>query len=99
MIEDVLDPSRNVDPAFRYTTVSLKGGDVVTGLYRREEPGDVLIFVDATGKEVAVAKSRIEKRLQSDASLMPDNFATAIAADDFNDLIEFLLAHRNLDRK
>ena len=37
LIEDVLDPSRNVDPSFRYSTVSLKNGEVFSGLQRREE--------------------------------------------------------------
>jgi len=37
LMEDVLDPNRNVDPAFRYSNVFTKDGDVVTGLFRREE--------------------------------------------------------------
>jgi putative heme-binding domain-containing protein len=71
VIEDVLDPSRNVDPAFRYTTLVLKNGDVVTGLFRREDPPGVLVFVDATAKEVSVPKDKIQRRIDSNASLMP----------------------------
>src|SRR5262249_13157402 len=37
LCEDVLDPNRNVDRAFRSTLFSLKDGDVVSGLFRREE--------------------------------------------------------------
>ncbi len=94
LIEDVLDPSRNVDPAFRYTTLVLKNGDVVTGLFRREDPPGVLIFVDATAKEVPVPKDKIQRRIESGASLMPDNFSSAIKPNDFNDLIAYLLSHR-----
>ncbi len=32
LLEDTLDPSRNVDQAFRTTVVTTKGGNIVTGL-------------------------------------------------------------------
>ena len=61
----------------------------------REEPGDVQVFVDGTGKEIPIAKSKIKKRSESTQSLMPDNFGTAIGQKDFDDLIEYLLSHRS----
>ncbi|HZV33304.1 MAG TPA: c-type cytochrome, partial [Verrucomicrobiae bacterium] len=91
LIEDILDPSRNVDPSFRYSIVTLKDGDVISGLQRREE-GAVIVFVDATGKEISVAKTDIEKRTESTLSLMPDNFSDAIPLSDFNNLLAFLLS-------
>jgi hypothetical protein len=54
----------------------------------------VLVFVDATGKEIPIPSAKIKRRIESAASLMPDNFSTAIPEKDFNDLIEYLLAHR-----
>jgi putative heme-binding domain-containing protein len=91
VIEDILDPSRNVDPSFRYLTIILKDNTLITGLPRREE-GDTAVFVDTTGKEVAVPKTQIKQRIPSSASLMPDNFADAISPQDFNDLLAYLLA-------
>ncbi len=91
LIEDVLDPSRNVDPSFRYSTISLKNGEVFTGLQRRDE-GAVVVFVDATGHEVSVAKTDIAGRVESKSSLMPDNFSEAIPVADFNNLMAFLLS-------
>src|SRR6185312_4754199 len=58
LIEDILDPSRNVDQMFRATTVALKNGQVVTGLLLKEE-GEVLVLADAQGKEVRVANDEI----------------------------------------
>ncbi|MDB6023347.1 MAG: putative rane-bound dehydrogenase domain protein [Pedosphaera sp.] len=95
LIEDILDPSRNVDPSFRYSIVTLKNGDVLAGLQRREE-GAVIVFVDATGKEIPVAKTDIERRVESTASLMPDNFSEAIPIADFNNLLAFLLSKSNV---
>ena len=91
LIEDVLDPSRNVDPAFRVTLLTLKDGDVESGLVRREE-GEMLVIADSSGKERSIPKSDISERRQSQLSLMPDNFSQAISSKDFNDLIAFLLS-------
>lgn len=92
LMEDVLDPNRNVDPSFRYSNVDLKDGQAISGLQRREE-GEVIIFADATGKEISVAKKDIEKRTESESSLMPDNFSDTITPEDFNNLMSYLLAH------
>ena len=92
LLEDVLDPNRNVDPAFHSTIVTLREGDVVTGLFRREE-GEEIVLADGTGKEVSLPKKDVIERRASDTSLMPENFGEIISAPDFNDLMAFLLAH------
>src|SRR5207237_5534763 len=65
LLEDVLDPNRNVDRAFRTHVIVLKDGDVVSGLPRREE-GELLILADSLGKEDSVKKSNIESRRESE---------------------------------
>lgn len=92
IIEDVLDPSCNIDPAFRPSLVTLKDDTSITGLQRREE-GEVLVFVDTQGKEVTVPKKEIAERRESQLSLMPGNFGEALTAEEFYDLMAFLLAH------
>jgi putative heme-binding domain-containing protein len=91
LVEDVLDPNRNVDPAFRYSTLILKDGRLITGLQKKEE-GEVLTFADTTGKMVDVKKGEIQQRIESPASLMPSNFAEILRPDDFNNLIAYLLS-------
>lgn len=90
LLEDILDPNRNVDHAFRYSNVSLKDEQVISGLFRREE-GQLLIFADATGKEISVPKSEVAERRESENSLMPDNFDEILSEQDLNDLVAFLL--------
>jgi putative heme-binding domain-containing protein len=91
VLEDVLDPSRNVDRAFRTTVLVLSDGDVQTGLFRREE-GEMLVLAESTGKEVSVAKKDVRERRESETSLMPDNFSDVIPSNDFNNLMAFLLS-------
>ncbi len=93
LCEDVLDPNRNVDRAFRQTIVVLKDGDVQSGLFRREE-GDLLVFADGTGKEFSLKKADVAERKESDLSLMPENFGETIPAPQFNQLLAYLLAQR-----
>jgi putative heme-binding domain-containing protein len=93
IMEDILDPSRNVDRAFRTTLLTLKDGDVQSGLFRREE-GELLIFAQSAGKEFSISKKDVQSRRESDTSLMPDNFSEIIPAQDFNDLISFLLSKK-----
>jgi putative heme-binding domain-containing protein len=93
LLEDVLDPNRNVDQAFRLTTLNLKSGQVVSGLLLKEE-GEVLVLADAQGKEVRVPKKAVEERTVSQLSPMPANFADQVPEAEFNDLMAYLLAQR-----
>jgi putative heme-binding domain-containing protein len=93
LLEDVLDPNRNVDQAFRLTTLNLTSGQVVSGLLLKEE-GAVYVMADAQGKEVRVSKKSVEERTVSQLSPMPANFADQVSEADFNNLMAFLLAQR-----
>ncbi len=90
MLEDILDPNRNVDQAFRLTTLNLKKGQVVSGLLLKEE-GAVLVLADAMGKEVRVPKDTVEERSTSQVSPMPANIAEQVPEADFYNLLEYLL--------
>jgi putative heme-binding domain-containing protein len=91
IMEDVLDPNRNVDGAFRTVTIQLKTGETVSGLLRREE-GQQVVLADSTGKETAVDKTKEKRRVPSQLSLMPSNFGETIKPEEFNDLVAFLLS-------
>ncbi|MGI8965270.1 MAG: c-type cytochrome [Limisphaerales bacterium] len=91
LIEDILDPNRNVDRAFRTSLIVLKDGEVQSGLFRREE-GETVVLAQSTGKEISIPKKEIQEQRESETSLMPENFSDIITAEDFNNLIAFLLS-------
>jgi putative heme-binding domain-containing protein len=93
LCEDILDPNRNVDHAFATTTLTLKDGEAVNGLFRREE-GELLVLANATGQEFTVPKKDVKERAESQLSLMPDNFGEVLSEPDFNHLLTFLLGKR-----
>jgi putative membrane-bound dehydrogenase-like protein len=92
LMEDILDPNRNIDSNFYVHVISKKDGSVVAGL-ERGSVGEVLLCVDAAGKEQRIAKAEIEKNELTGLSLMPAAFGLSIPEPDFNDLIGFLLSH------
>lgn len=91
LLEDLLDPNRNVDQAFRQTTLALKNGQFVNGLLLREE-GVILVLADQMGKEVRVAKDQVEERKLSPISPMPAGFVDQITQEEFADLLRYLLS-------
>jgi putative heme-binding domain-containing protein len=93
LLEDTLDPSRNVDQYFRTTLLALDDGQSVSGLLLREE-GNVLVLADSQGKEVRVDRSKVDQRAVSPLSPMPANLAEQISEADFADLLSFLLAKK-----
>jgi len=93
LLEDLLDPNRNVDQEFRATTLSLNNGQVVVGLFLRQE-GEILVLADSQGKEMRVPAASVETRLVSLLSPMPANIAEQLPEEDFHHLLRYLLAQR-----
>jgi putative heme-binding domain-containing protein len=96
LVEDVLAPNRNVDVAFRSTTIVTVEGRVISGLIKRTE-GEQLILVDSKGQELPVAKKLIDEQFPSKLSPMPANFGESLAEQDFRHIMAFLLSLRGGD--
>lgn len=93
LLEDTLNPNRNVDQAFRSTVLELKDGKTLTGLLLREE-GEILVVVNDQSKEVRIPKGDVEAQRQLRLSPMPANIAEQLPPDDFNNLMAYLLSQR-----
>ena len=93
ILEDVLDPNRNVDAAFRSSVIALKSGQIISGLVLSTD-GDVLVVADDKGKEIRVPKSDVEEQKLSRVSPMPANVLDLVPEPEFYDLVAFLLSQR-----
>jgi putative heme-binding domain-containing protein len=98
LLEDVLDPNRNVDQAFRTTVITTKDGKTVSGLFLREE-GNIVVLADNLGKDVRIDKANIDDRNVSPLSPMPGNFAELMTEPEFNHLMAYLLGQRGKPAK
>jgi putative heme-binding domain-containing protein len=95
MLEDVLAPNRNVDVAFRTTTLVTNDGKALSGLVKELEQ-DRISLTDSQAKETILNLSEIDERTLSTASPMPANFAETLTVPQFRDLVAFLLTQRQV---
>ncbi len=93
LLEDLLDPNRNIDPAFRAVTLQLADGKSLSGLILREE-GQVVVIADAEGKEHSIPRDQIEQRTTSPLSAMPANVADVINETEFYALMKYLISQK-----
>ncbi len=87
----IIDPNRNISEAFRTYTIKTTDGQVMTGLYRRDE-GEVRVFANMSGEEFSVPKNNIAEQQASPYTLMPDHFGETLSQDDLNALLSYLLS-------
>jgi putative heme-binding domain-containing protein len=93
LIEDVMDPHRNVDKSFQMTRLIYANGDVEGGLLAREEDGQ-LFLIQSNGEEKPVQRSLVASIEPTARSLMPDNFGELFTDKQWADLLAFLLGKR-----
>jgi putative heme-binding domain-containing protein len=89
LVEDVLDPSRNVDPAFRVTTLTFKNGGTTSGLNHRVEGERMHLTDPASGLAIVVDQREVSEVTRSPLSAMP-SFETILSEGELFDLLEFL---------
>jgi putative heme-binding domain-containing protein len=91
LLEDMLDPSRNVDVAFRMVTIETDAGQILTGFGLRED-GKMLAFSDSNGQPVRVPLAEVVERRQSTLSPMPSNVIEQMPERDYYLLLAYLLS-------
>lgn len=90
LAEDILDPNRNVDAHFRLATLKKTDGSVAAGFVAGESEA-VVTLLDAGGQTHRVLKSEIVGREDSALSLMPATFGEVLRAEEFRDLVGWLV--------
>jgi putative heme-binding domain-containing protein len=90
LMEDVLDPNRNVDQAFRARSITLTNEKTLTALMLRVE-GEVLVVADLEGKEQRIPLKEIAVNRETMLSAMPANFADVIPETDLYHIVAYLL--------
>jgi putative heme-binding domain-containing protein len=89
LLVHILDPNREVAPAYVTYTVATTDGLVLSGLLAAETASD-LTLKRAEGATDVVPRSRIEAIKASGVSLMPENLETQADPAAVADLIAFL---------
>ena len=91
LCEDILAPNRNVDVAFRSSTILTEEGKIFVGLLKKSE-GEQWILIDNKGNAIQIAEQRIDEHRKSLLSPMPANLGESLKDKQFRDLLAYLLS-------
>jgi putative heme-binding domain-containing protein len=94
LLEDILDPSRNVDQSFRTVMLATDDGEIISGFAAREE-GPMTVLTDNKGEPVRVPNDEIVERKTITLSPMPTNAIEQIPPQEFNSLLAYLLSQQS----
>lgn len=89
LLEDILDPNKEVAPDFINYMLITKGGQLLSGLLVSETATSVRLR-RGEGAEDAVLRREIDELRASGKSLMPEGFEQTITPQDMADLLHFL---------
>ena len=89
IIEAVLWPKRQIKEGFLLTQITTTDGDEFQGYKLKETPQELTLRELATGREVRLAKPRIQE-LTDSGTAMPDGLTAALRRDELRDLIRYL---------
>ncbi|MDB5390387.1 MAG: Neutral/alkaline non-lysosomal ceramidase, partial [Planctomycetaceae bacterium] len=89
LLQEILDPNRNVDSRYVQYTVVLKDGRSSTGLLATESANS-LTLKSTDGKEIAILRSDIEEIASTGKSLMPEGLERDLTPAAVADIIAFV---------
>jgi putative heme-binding domain-containing protein len=93
LAEDILAPNRNVDRAFRTSSLLLDDDSVVAGLVV-ESPGGRLEVTMQDGKKRTLSSESVVQRKDSETSLMPSNFSDVMDEQQLASVIRYLKSYQ-----
>jgi uncharacterized repeat protein (TIGR03806 family) len=93
LLDQILDPSKTVEPAYITHMVETKDGRIVTGLLVQRN-NEAVVLKDAQGKNSRIPVAEIEQFAPQPRSLMPELLIRDLTAEQVADLLEFLASLR-----
>jgi len=93
LMQEILDPNRNLDSRYVEYRAQLKDGRTVTGLLAAETATTVILRGQQR-KEETLLRSDIEELRGSGKSLMPEGIEKDVSKKDMADLLTFLTSNR-----
>ena len=96
LIRSVLEPSAGIHPDYASQVIITKDGKTYTGVLQSSTDRE-LQLLDAEGKLVRIAVSEVEQQKRSKTSLMPTGLYKKLPAQQFANLIEYLVTLKQKD--
>ena len=90
LIDSIVQPSKEIAPQFVTWLLTLRNGQVRTGLIVSEGWDSTITLADAQGKLDVIQRLDVEDRRALPTSLMPEHLQELMTAREFRDLIAYL---------
>lgn len=88
LLESLLEPNARIAPGYGTVSVTLKGGEQVSGTLRAETDAHVVLMVGTPPVERRIPKAEIADRTNAVSAMPP--FGLILPPRDIRDLVEFL---------
>jgi putative heme-binding domain-containing protein len=93
LLEQILEPSKTIDPQFIAHMLETNDGRVLTGLIMERTAREV-VLKDARGQTIRVPKADVQQLVPQSRSLMPELLLRDLTAQEVADLLEFMASLR-----
>jgi putative heme-binding domain-containing protein len=93
LLDQILEPSKTIDPQYASYLVETRDGRILTGLVV-ERNGREVVLKDAQSKTISVPAGEVERLAPQSRSLMPELLLRELTAQQVADLLEYLTTLR-----
>jgi putative heme-binding domain-containing protein len=90
LLQNIVDPSAVVAPAYRMSTVALNDGRVLNGIVV-DQPGPTLAIQTPT-ERLIINRADVEQIRKSELSLMPDGLLDVLPESEIRNLFAYLMS-------
>jgi putative membrane-bound dehydrogenase-like protein len=92
LLANILDPNRVIGAPYFVRTIELKNGTNVVGVLAAEDDRTITLKVE-NGVRKVITKTDIESSMVQEKSMMPEGLGYNMTAQDFRDLIRYLMVN------
>jgi len=92
LLQEILDPNRNVDSRYTIYTAATKAGRTFSGLLAAETATSITLVGQEARQEVLL-RADLDELQGSNQSLMPEGLEKDLSLQDASDLLAYLAAH------
>jgi putative heme-binding domain-containing protein len=90
LLENIIDPSAIVQPAYKMSTIALADGRVLNGIVI--EQSGATLTVQTPTERLVFNRADVEEIRRSDLSLMPDGLLDVLPEKEIRDLLAYLMS-------
>jgi putative heme-binding domain-containing protein len=89
LLEQILDPGREVNPAYINYTVAMTDGRILTGIIAGESATSITLK-RAEGATDTILRSQIDEMISTGLSIMPEGLEKDVTAEQLADIITYI---------